>query len=50
MKDISVNYVAFIAIFAIVTAILCVQKGHSTQDILAYFAFVIVVFVTVHRR
>ncbi len=50
MTNISGRYVSFIALFAIATAVLFVQKGHTAQDILAYFTFVFIVMYIVHRR
>jgi len=50
VKGISSRYVSFITIGAIAFAVLCAQKGHSAQDILAYFTFVFIVMYSVHRR
>ncbi len=50
VKGISVNYVSFITLFAIATAILCAQRGHTLESILAYFTFVFIVTYVVHRR
>ena len=50
MKDLSVTYISFIAMFAAVTAVLCIQRGHTAQDILAYLTFIFIVVYSVHRR
>ena len=50
MKDLSVKYVSFIAMFAAFTAILFLQRGLSGQDVLAYLTFIFVVVYSVHRR
>lgn len=50
LKGISSKYVAFITIGAIAFSVLCAQKGHSAQDILAYLTFVFIVMYSVHRR
>ena len=50
MKDLTFNYISFIVMFAAVTAVLCIQRGHSTQDILAYLTFIFIVVYSVHRR
>lgn len=50
MKDLTVNYISFVVLFAVITAILCIQRGHSAQEILAYLTFIFIVVYSVHRR
>ena len=50
VKDLSAPYISFIVLFAVVTALLLVQRGHTAQDILAYLTFVFIVVYSVHRR
>ena len=50
MKDLSAPYISFLVLFAAVTAVLCIQRGHSIQDILAYLTFIFIVAYSVHRR
>lgn len=50
VKDLTAPYVSFIVLFAAVTAVLIIQRGHTTQDIFAYLTFVFIVVYSVHRR
>ena len=50
MNALSVNYISFIVLFAAVTAVLCIQRGLSAQDVLAYLTFIFIVVHSVHRR
>ena len=50
VKDLTAPYISFIVLFAAVTAVLGIQRGHTTQDILAYLTFVFIVMYLVHRR
>ncbi len=50
MRDLTVNYISFIVLFAAVTAILCIQRGHSAQEIFTYLTFIFIVVYSVHRR
>lgn len=50
MKDLTAPYVSFVVLFAVVTAVLFNQRGHTFQDILAYLTFVFIVVYLVHRR
>ena len=50
VKDLTAPYVSFIVLFAAVTAVLGIQRWHTTQDILAYLTFVFIVMYLVHRR
>jgi len=50
VKGISVNFVSLITLFAIATAILCAQRGHTAESILAYLTFVFIVMYVAHRH
>lgn len=48
-KGIGPKFILFTSILAIFFAVLCVQKGHSARDVLAYLTFVFIVVYTVRR-
>ena len=50
MKDLSAPYISFLVLFAAVTSVLCIQRGQSAQDVLAYLTFIFIVVYSVHRR
>ena len=48
-SELTPRYLSIIFLIAMVTAVLCAQKGHSSVDIAAYLSFVFVLVFAVHR-